>query len=75
VVDDTPVQIGEPLERRMVEDNGLSIAAQLNVEFDLLAASDGFLKGGEGVLGCITIVQPTMGERTIEQLTRRRHRL
>jgi len=49
-----------------VEDNGLSIAAHLHVEFDPVAASDGLLKGGEGVLG----VQPAMGgERAIEQLT------
>ena len=76
VVDDTPAQIGEPLELRIVKDNALSIAAQLHVEFDPVAASDGLLKGGEGVvLGCIAIVQPAMGERTIEQPTWWRHRL
>jgi hypothetical protein len=53
---------GHPIERRVMEDEGLAVAAQANIDLDAMAKRDGGVDRGAAVLGRVRTMQAAMGE-------------
>src|SRR5215210_1491189 len=64
-----PGRGGEPVEREVVEHDGLAVARVLHVAFDRESGRDRGLGGGERVLdrAGARVMQPAMGDRTCDE--------
>ena len=71
-----PGRGGEPVEREVVEHDGLAVGRVLHVAFDRESGRDRGVGGGERVLDQAgpRVMQPAMGDRARDEPVRRAHR-